>query len=218
MRLGKVGWVSGLAVLAALFGISQGCAGILSTAMHALHGNFTQPEFDKLSGKRVAVLAVSDSSHWSEDQSSALLARNVSERLDIELVKTTVIGEEEIDRWRDENGWENEDMATLGRAVKADYVILFELSNMRLKEGPNLFRGQVDVVTTVYDVETGEKVFRKVLQEYRYPDLTSVYASEINEKQFQYEFLRDLATTLSWYFHPYDAHLKVAKDDPILDT
>jgi hypothetical protein len=207
-----------LSLLAIVAGASSGCVGLLSNLLHAVQGEFVQAEFDKLAGKRVAVVAISDSSAWSDDQAAKLVARQVGESIEIEVLDTDIVPESEVDQWRDTNGWDTVDLEGLGKGVKADYVIYVELSDLVVRDGQTLYRGRVAVTTTVHDVAADRTVFRKSIPEFLYPVSTGVYASETTEPRFRRAFLEVLAKRIARYFHPYDFIEDYAQDDPIVNT
>jgi hypothetical protein len=197
---------------------SGGCVGLLSNLLHAVQGEFVPAEFGKLAGKRVAVVAISESSAWSDDQAAKQVARHVGEAIEVEVLDTDVVPEAEVDQWRDVNGWDSVDLAAIGKGVKADYVILIEIGDLVVRDGQTLYRGRAEVTTSVYDVAEDKTVFRRHLPEFLYPVNAGVYATETTEPRFRRAFLLRLGQRIARYFHPYDFIENYAQDEAVVNT
>ncbi len=204
--------VIGSALLVAGLGASIGCTSVLTTVLYAMGADLTPAEYDGLNGSRVAIVVVTDGSQYSDDVTSRTLSRSIGEILEIEGKQIALVAEEEVDSWKDVNGWEQLDFAALGKGVKADKVIGIELTGMKLREGQTLFRGRANVTTTVYDAKSGRKEFRRSLEDFTFPVHTGKYASETTEARFRRDFLEVLARRIARYFHRYDPRDSVALD------
>ena len=194
-----------------------GCIGLVANLMHTVRGDLAPAEFEGLEGKRVAVVALADSSQYSDDKSARMLSRLVGGILEAEIKDLKLVREDEIESWRDTNGWDQLDFVTIGRGVKADKVVAVELTNLRLRDGATLYRGQAGVTTTVYDVATGKREFRRHLEDFSYPVTGGQYTSETTESRFRHVFLDVLSKRVARYFHPYDFRDSVALDAAIIN-
>jgi hypothetical protein len=194
-----------------------GCLGIMANLMNVVRGHTVKAEYTGLEGKRVAVVTLTDSSQYSDDASARILGRRVSDILTSEVKNIKVVREDEVQQWRDRNGWDAIEFIDIGRGVKADKVIGIEMTNLRLKDGATLYRGRAEVTVSVYDVASGSIEFRRHLDEFTYPVTAGMYTSETTETKFRGLFLGVLASKLGRYFHGYDFSDTVALDATIIN-
>jgi hypothetical protein len=206
----------GLSLLILLVVAQAGCIG-LANLIHAVKGDNLPAEFDGLKGQRVAVITITDSTQYSDDISARLLSQHVREVLNREVKDLKAVREEDIEQWRDTNGWDSIDYAALGKGVKADKVLAIELTDLRLRDGATLYRGRAGVTTIVYDVASGKREFRRHLEEFTYPVSVGQYASETTEARFRRVYLTVLAQRVARYFHPYNFRDSVAEDARIVN-
>ncbi|QDS87990.1 hypothetical protein EC9_21750 [Rosistilla ulvae] len=204
-------------LLASLIFTQVGCTSALTTIMYAVGADLTPAEFKGLAGQRTAVVVITDGSQYSDDITSRTLTRKVGEYMEIEVDGFDLVPEEEVDSWKDINGWEELDFVALGKGVKAKKVLAIELTGMKLREGQTLYRGRANVTTTVYDVATGRKEFRRSLDDFTFPVHTGKYASETTEAKFRRDFLDVLSRRVTRYFHRYDPRDNVALDAVIVN-
>jgi hypothetical protein len=203
--------------LAAIVVLSQaGCLGLAANLVNVVKGHTVKAEFPGLEDKRVAVVTITDSSQYSDDASARILSRRVSEILQSEVKKIEIVREDEVQQWRDRNGWDAIEFIDIGRGVKADKVVAIEMTNLRLRDGATLYRGRATVTTTVYDVKTGSAEFRRHLDEFTYPETAGQYTSETTETRFRTLYLSVLASRLGRFFHSYDYSDTVAMDATII--
>jgi hypothetical protein len=194
----------------------SGCLGLAANLMNVVKGHTVKAEFKELEGKRVAVVTLTDSSQYSDDASARILSRRVSEILLKEVKDIELVREDEVQQWRDRNGWDAIEFIDIGKGVKADKVIAIEMTNLRLRDGATLYRGRAAVTTTVYDVKSGKTEFRKHLDEFTYPETAGQYTSETTEARFRTLYLSVLAARISRWFHSYDYSDTVAMDATII--
>jgi len=203
--------------LAVLLVLTQpGCLGIAANLMNAVKGHSVEAEFAGLEDQRVAVVTITDSSQYSDDASARILSRRVADILQTEVKKIEIVREDEVQQWRDRNGWDAIEFIDIGRGVKADKVVAIEMTDLRLRDGATLYRGRATVTTTVYDIETGRAEFRRHLDEFTYPETAGQYTSETTETRFRTLYLSVLASRLSRFFHSYDYSDTVALDATII--
>lgn len=193
-----------------------GCLGLAANLMNAVKGHSEKAEFAGLEEQRVAVVTLTDSSQYSDDASARILSRMVSEILRANVKKIDLVREDEVQQWRDQNGWDSIEFVDIGRGVKADKVVAIEMTNLKLRDGATLYRGRATVTTSVYDVASGKQEFRKHLDEFTYPETAGQYTSETTETKFRTLYLNVLAARVSRYFHSYDFSDTVAMDATIV--
>jgi hypothetical protein len=193
-----------------------GCLGMAANLMNVVKGHTVKAEFEGLEGQRVAVVTLTDSSQYSDDASARILSRRVSEILLKEVKGVELVREDEVQQWRDRNGWDAIEFIDIGKGVKADKVVAIEMTDLRLRDGATLYRGRAAVTTTVYDVKSGKTEFRKHLDEFTYPETAGQYTSETTEARFRTLYLSVLAARISRWFHSYDYSDTVAMDATII--
>ncbi len=207
-----------VAGLAASVLITQaGCLGFAANIMNVVRGHTVDAEFPGLEGKRVAVVTVTDSSQYSDDASARILSRRVSDILATEVKNIKMVREDEVQQWRDRNGWDAIEFIDIGRGVKADKVVGIEMTNLRLRDGATLYRGRAVVTVSVYDISNGALEFRRNLEEFTYPVSAGMYTSDTTESKFRNLFLGVLASRLARFFHGYDFSDTVALDAAIVN-
>ncbi len=197
--------------------VQTGCLGFAANILNVVRGHTVKAEFPGLEGKRVAVVTITDSSQYSDDASARILSRRVAEILENEVKNCTLVREDEVQQWRDRNGWDAIEFIDIGRGVKADKVLGIEMTGLRLRDGATLYRGRAAVTATVYDIASGSVEFRRHLEEFTYPVSAGMYTSETTETKFRNLFLGVLAAKISRYFHGYDFSETVALDAAIVN-
>jgi hypothetical protein len=190
----------------------SGCLPLAANLMHVMRGGQVPPEFDKLQGKRVAVVCGSEAG-IGVDSSSLMLAHNLSNLLRIRGKKIEPIGQDQIDRWLSSYADQDQDYLEIGRGVRADYVLAVQMNSLRLRDGQTLFRGQCDLEIQVIDVSRGPRpVFYKSLPNFAYPRVGGQSTHETDPVKFERLFLAVVAEHISRYFCPHDIGADVALD------
>jgi len=211
------GWALAFGLIVVGLATQTGCLGMAANLMNVVRGHTVKAEFPGLANKRVAIVTVTDSSQYSDDASARILSRRVSEILGREVKDIKIVREDEVQQWRDRNGWDAIEFLDIGRGVKADKVVGIEMTNLRLRDGATLYRGRAEVTVTVYDIATDTMEFRRHLEEFTYPTSAGMYTSETTESKFRNLFLGVLASKVSRYFHGYDFSDTVALDAAIVN-
>lgn len=191
-------------LFAALMLTQPGCLGLYANLMHAVGADKTPAKYDGLEDTRLAIVTVTDSSHYSDDAAARMLSSKVGEILTTEVDDVRLIREDRIQQWRDTHGWDSIDYREIGKGVKAEKVLGIELTNLRLRDGATLYRGRADVGLSVIDVETGDILFRADLEEFTFPVSAGQHTSETTETRFRKLYLTMLARQIGRQFHPYD--------------
>lgn len=195
---------------------SGGCVQFAANVLHVIRGPQVPAEFKGLENKRVAVVCTTESGMCS-DEVGIRLAGNVRGILGKHLSKTTFVSQEEIDQWTQGGGSSSEDLASIGRGVKADYVMSIQIHNLKLRDGATLYRGRSDLDLTVVDVKKGKPVYSQSLPDYTYPVMAGQSTTETDETKFRRVYLMTVADKLARYFYPHDIGPDVALDATILN-
>ncbi len=190
--------------------MNAGC-GLMANALYIVKGVDAPAEFDELKEKKVAVI-VGTNAGLNADASGILMSRHINELLARNVKKIEMINPEEVDRIINDQPIASRSIPIIGSRLKADYVVLVEVSNLKLREGQTLFKGRSNVVLSAYKVSTGDQaVFRKSFPEFVYPQ-NGAPVTDFDEVQFQRIYLSELALRVARTFYPYDPSIDVAKD------
>lgn len=198
-----------------LFASACGCMGVFANLYHAVGADKVPADYDGLKKSHVAIITLTDSSLYSDDVAARTLSRRVGEILLKEVKDMTLVREDQIEQWRDTNGWDSVDFLSIGKGVKADKVVGIELTNMQLRDGATLYRGRADVMITVIDTKTGNVLYKKDFEDFTYPTSAGQYTTETTESRFQKLYLSMLAKQIARMFYPYDFAETIANDAAI---
>ncbi|WP_168565543.1 hypothetical protein [Crateriforma spongiae] len=209
-----------LAVFAAvtLTSTQCGCLGIAANLMHAVGADKIPPEYENykdLKDKRIAVVTLTEASRYSNDTASRFLSRQVGQILTSELKDLRLVREDEVQQWRDENGFDNMEFAQLGKDLKADRVLVVDVTDLSLRDGQSLYRGQCSATVELIDPADGSLLFSRDIDEFTYPENAGQHVSETTETKFEKLYLSVLAARVGRLFHPYDFGETVALDGMI---
>lgn len=200
------------ALLLTAVATSTGCfGGLIANIAHVIHGpERAKVQFDKLEGKRVAVLCVSATDAYGGGSFPMQLGKAVHLQLRANVPDIEMVSQDDLADWTDRHDWTQSDYLEIGRGVKADYVVVIELNtSVRLKEGPQLFKGHADFTTSVYETAKNQQVFRKRYEDYSWPTQPR-YGDD--ERTFERAFLGRLAGTIARPFYAYELLADVASD------
>lgn len=191
---------------------STGCVSLMANIMHIIHGRDVPAPFDKLEGKRVAVVVNSESG--MNDMPVVILGRNIREIMGSKVKDIELVSQSQVERWANEQDWEDVDYDAIGKGVKADYVVAVELIGLQLKDGDTLYRGRCDCYTTVYEVGKGDKPAYRAppMQNYSFPSQGGQPVTATDENTFRRVFLSVIAKRVARNFHPYNPDEDIAAD------
>ena len=140
-----------------------GCVSLAANLLYAIRGNDLPAEYAGLNGKRVALLCDVDCA-VANDAASSLLTSYIGAILSQRLAKSELVKQDEVERWREIEGWSGGNPAAVGSGVNADQVVAIQVTNLKLRDGATLFRGRCDIEVSVYDVAAdGQLVFQNRL-------------------------------------------------------
>lgn len=188
---------------AVLLTSSTGCVRWVANIIHAFKGSEMPAEYDGLKEQRVAVVCGTDDG-LSVDATTALMTGYIHVALNQNIKKIDLVRPAEIEQWLDAHGTIESDYVEIGKAVNADKLVAIDLSKLRVKDGPTLFRGRCDVGVTVYDIKNnGAIVFKKQMPEFTFPKDSAAIA-DTSESKFRNMFLKIIANKVAGLFYPVD--------------
>jgi hypothetical protein len=148
------------------------------------------------------------------DMPVVILGRNIREILSAKVKDIELVPQNQVERWANEQDWEDVDYEAIGKGVKADYVVAVELIGLELKEGETLYRGRCDCFTTVYEVGKGSKPIYRAppMQNFSFPSMGGQPTTGTDENSFRRVFLGIVAKRVARNFHPYNPDEDIAAD------
>jgi hypothetical protein len=209
--------MQGRALLVVLLGLTvcgafSGCQGLLVTAYYFINGTDDAAEYNGLKEKKVVVVcrplvAV----HYRNQNVARDLSQQVSVLLKEKVKKIKVVDQRKVNKWCDENSWE--EYAAVGKALKADMVVGIDIESFTIYQGQTLYQGNASSTVHVFDCKEGDKeVFAKQMPQTVYPPSTGIATSERHEDEFRAEFVKVLASRVARHFYAHDAFDDVALD------
>ena len=198
--------------LAAIALCQSGCLGLASQVMRVAGMNLIPAEYDGLNKSTVAIVTMTDSSQYTNDSAARELSRRVGTVLTNECKDVTLVREDLVQQYRDVHGYESNDFVEIGKEVKADKVLIIEMTDLSLRDGATLFQGSADIHLQVVDVETGQSVYSSDIDQYTFPKSTGQHTSETTEKRFSKLYLKMLSEEIGRRFRPFDPTETVAQD------
>lgn len=204
-----MGWLR-VASLATMLVALSGCAP-LAVVMSVFKDMRAPAEYPFLEKSRVAVVVASEAGTFASD-SDVLLGREISQLMQANVSKIRMVSTDEVMQWTREDALDALDVSALRSKLKADAIVVVEVRDLTLRDGPTLYRGRSNSAVAVYDQNQGDiAVFRKEFPNLVFPT-SSISASEINEGRFKRLYLEVLARRVSRAFYPYEANEDVGLD------
>ena len=193
-----------------------GCQSLLVTALYLFKGDQVDADFAELKGKKVAVVCRPMVALQYRNSSVAReLAQQITELLEKNVPKIHVVDQRKVNKWTDENTWE--EYREVGKGLKADMVVGIDLESFSIFQGQTLYQGKANAIVAVYDCEKkGKKVFEKILPQSVYPPNTGVPTSEWLENDFRRKFVGVLADQIARNFYAHDPFPDMAQDSEAL--
>lgn len=202
----------GLLLMAGVLLAATGCHRIVATAVYIWKGTAEPAEYTGLEGRRVVVVCRPPSSlEYRHAGAARDLAKQTGGLLACSVKGIDVVNPMDVENWTDES--DVEDFRELGKALHADMVVLIELEEFRLRNGPTLYQGNADVTVTVHDLREGDRiVWEKPLGQILYPEHSSVPAQEKPLAHFHRQFIEVLAERIARNFYEHDLNFGFASD------
>lgn len=194
---------------------SAGCLHqVLATGIYLWEGgNIVDPACEDLKGQRVVVVCRPPASgEYTQAGASRQLGRSVTRLLRDNVPKVEMVDSREVDKWMDESDWG--DFKDLGKAVKADRLVVIDMAHFDLYKGKTLYQGSADVEITVYDMTaSGDAIlWQEPMGNVLFPHNSAIPAQDKPEQQFQREYVEVLARKIAVYFYKHDPHADFALD------
>jgi hypothetical protein len=191
---------------------TTGCHRIAATAVYIWKGTAEPAEYTGLEGRRAVVVCRPPSSlEYRHAGAARDLAKQIGGLLASNVKGIDVVNPMDVENWADES--DVEDFRELAKALHADTVVLVELAEFRLRNGPTLYQGNADVTVTVYDLGDGDRiVWEKTLGQILFPEHSSIPAQEKPISHFRRQFIEVLAERIARNFYEHDLHFSFASD------
>ena len=170
-------------------------------------------EFPGLKGKKVVVVCRPLAGLQYRDSVAAReVATQVSLLLKNRVPKITVVDQQKVAEWTDENMWDT--YPEVGKALDADVVVGIELTSFSTYQGPTLYQGKATASIEVFDLkDDNKKVYNNDMDQVLYPPNVGIpISAEKSEADFRREFVRVVADRIARHFYSYDRHDDVAVD------
>ncbi len=124
------------------------------------HRKKIHPEFDKLAGKRVAILVWTEpATQFDYPHTRLELATYVSDKLSAEMtqreLETEVVDSRDVADFIQRNPDAQEDPYAVGKKFDADYVIFIEVLRFQMRDPtqPQFLRGTVEAAVSAHDIK-----------------------------------------------------------------
>jgi hypothetical protein len=205
----------GLLLAALTLSITAGC-NLVATGMYVFTGNDTPAKFDKLAGKKVAIVCRPVTSlDFNNSGVATMLSQHIAAKLNENIKNITLVDHRKVSDWCDENTWE--DYVDIGKALNADLVLGIDLEEFNLYQGQTLYQGRANLHFAVYDVTKGKiHIWEEYLPQVVYPPTGGVPASDRPEGEFRRKFVATLAERIAQHFYPHDSTASFASDSTVL--
>jgi hypothetical protein len=203
--------------LAGLLPLSASCNLLVPVVFIGDHKQKVSPEFDKLAGKRVAVLVWVEPSTLFDYQYARLeLATYVADKLQTEMTQrglgTDVVKPRDVEEFLQKNVDAHVNPAVVGRQFKTDYVIYLEVSEFQIRDPqePQLLRGRIAASVSVHDVADDPSAahrFELAPVECVHPEDQPVLLSEANSSLIREGTYRKFAELVARKFYEHTIDL-----------
>lgn len=193
------------------------CNLLVPIALVGKHTRTVLPEFDKLPGKRVAVLVWTDpATLFDYPYARFELATYVSDKLRMELAErkqqAEIVDARDVEDFLQKNLDARVDPQLVGKHFRADYVIYLEVLAFQIRDPdePQFLRGRIESSVEVYEIAaegtTGERfLLTPVLA--LYPERSPVLLDATNAPLVRESTYRAFAEQVARKFYEYEIQL-----------
>ncbi len=196
--------------------VFPGCIGTAAQLMYVMFGHKTKAEFDEFKDKRVAVVTVADQASFGPDTLSETISRAVTMHLIKNVKKIDVVPQSQVADWMDTQSWGRPDHKALGESLKADYVMLIEISDYTIHDGRTLYKGHCNYKVDVFNIkDNGRLVFSRGPNDFIFPR-DGRPAIESSERKFEAFYLARLSERIAKSFYTYDSTEDAALDSQLM--
>ncbi|MDA7949967.1 MAG: hypothetical protein MPJ24_00630 [Pirellulaceae bacterium] len=193
-----------------------GC-GFTAQMLYIIQGNDIPPKYDLGEQQRVAVICVSGATGFKKNTATENLTQQIEYLLSANVTDIELISQSEINSWLETKGWKQLSPAEyleVGKALKADQLLVVELENYSIGEDLHFFQGLADYNLFVYDIgQNGKLAFRDEVFDYKYPATVPVATSDMSSRRFEKNFTNTLAVKIASNFYAVDAHEALTRDN-----
>ena len=205
-------WTRLVTCLAIMLAIAPafGCIGLSAQILNVLVGQRVKAQYDGLKKQRVAIVVTSGMPADGPDYSMGLLSRLIKGRLQQNIKEVELIPSHEIANIMDSQGYDA-NYVEIGQTLKANKVVVVEVSSYSLREGATLYKGRAMYSTRVYDIESGEVRFNRGPINIAFPE-SGQPVTDTNAIQFEKTFLNELSYRISRYFYDYAIEEEFGRD------
>lgn len=198
-------------VLGSIVASSSGCISLMANVIRVIKGTDLPAEFDEFPNKKVAVVATT-AAGINADATGIIISNQVHSLLAFHVKKIQMINQDEVARIVNDEPASSRDMTMLGSRMGADFLVVVDVSDLKLRDGQTLYKGSSNSNIAVYKVGDGTApVFRKALNGFVFPQM-GVPITDTDEATFHRFYLSEVANRLARCFYPYDPTTDVAKD------
>ena len=192
-----------------------GC-GAVAQLLYVVKGHEDPAEFEGLEKQRVAVVCISDASAYGPDKLTTAISNVVGLKLETYGKDIEVVPQRELERWVDENGWDETNFVSLGRGVGAQKVLAIDIASYSIHEGRTIYKGRTDMTAKVLDVaNNGEVEYIHGPELYEFPR-DGRPAIQMTDRKFESLFLAKLTDRIAKRFYKHDRLESVAEDASML--
>lgn len=194
-----------LLAVAATVVTTTGCIQEMAQLLYVIKGHKVEPAFPALKEKKVAIVCNSNATAFGPDALSVTIAKHIGLALVTSEDQITIAAPAKVDEFIEANGgWREEYAAQLGDAVGADYVIVIEVEDYSIHEGPTLYKGRSEWTASAYDVANDGKIaFSNGPNHFAFP-ATGRPSLQTSERVFESFYLGRLCDRISKQFVTYD--------------
>jgi hypothetical protein len=196
---------------------------LLTGKDHRMEAEFVFPE-NPDRAIRVAVLTCTETGNLLrgygriDKDLNELVSRRLDEGFlaEKESDKIHIVMASHVAKWQDEHpNWRDLSPAEIGKALKADYVILLEVDNLSFFDGGDrqLLHGRADITVSVIDVTQGDgdPVKPPTILHSEYPKDRPIY-NPVPFTNFRRDFLKRMAEQVSNHFLPHEIVHEISSD------
>ena len=202
-----------LAVLSLVVAVltTSGCMGPILTAMYLFGAADVKAEYSGLKKQKVVVVCHRTDLDYSNNLNAANdLSQQIGLYLKANISSMTLIDPQKVERWMDENQWE--ESVEIGRALGADKVVVVELESFSILLDQTLYQGKANYVLKVVDCKTGETEYDTTPNPVCWPPNAPVPTGEKPEIRFRKQFIGVLADRIARHFYAHDNRAYFAED------
>jgi hypothetical protein len=152
----------------------------------------------------------------ADRQLSDLLTKHIKDLAEFNGEKLTFVSLRKVEDYKNAHPHWQEDVAQVGKDLKADFVIYLEINAMSMYEkgSRELYRGHADIAVSLYKVGDDDDVPHRKQDIWTYP---TVRAEPVDIDKppmvFREQFLNYIAKHISWYFMAHPTRATYMDDD-----